>query len=138
MWDGDEVPNSYYLQCQWYMMITGLKHFIIIYLLGKEIKWKVIPRCDDDIKAIRELGVNFWNNNIIAKVPPDVTGIKKETEQITEQQNLKDEIEVAISDNKLQKYNEISEQIKELEIEKEKTKQEIFLEMGNNKKGLVS
>ena len=61
---------------------------MIIYLLGKEIKWKVIPRCEDDIKAIRDLGVNFWNNNILTKVPPDVTGIKKETEQITEQQTL--------------------------------------------------
>lgn len=136
MWEGDEVPSNYYLQCQWYMMITGLKYFMIIYLLGKEVAWKVIPRCEDDIKAIRELGKDFWNNNILAKIPPDVTGIKRETEQITEQQNLKDELEVSISNNKLQYYNAISDQIKELEIEKEKTKQEIFLEMKNNKKGI--
>lgn len=136
MWEGDEVPSNYYLQCQWYMMITGLKYFMIIYLLGKEVGWKVIPRCEDDIKAIRELGVNFWNNNILVKVPPDVTGIKKETEQITEQQTLKDELEVTISDDKLQKYNDISEKIKKLETEKEILKQNIFLEMKNNKKGI--
>lgn len=135
MWEGDEVPSNYYLQCQHYMMITGLKHFLIIYLLGKEIQWKVIQRCDDDIKAIRELGVNFWNNNILTKIPPDVTGIKKETKQITEQQNLKDDIEISITEDKLCKYYDISEQIKALEIEKEKLKQEIFLEMENNKKG---
>lgn len=135
MWEGDEVPSGYYLQCQWYMMITGLKYFLIIYQLGKEIQWKVVPRCEDDINAIRELAKDFWNNNIIPKIPPDVTGVKKETEQITEQQSLKDELEVAISDNKLQKYNDISEQIKKLEIEKESLKQNIFLEMENNKKG---
>jgi len=135
MWEGDDIPDSYYLQVMWYMMITGLKYFMIIYLLGKEIKWKVIPRCESDIEAIRQLGKDFWNNNILAKVPPDVTGIKKETEQIIEQQTLKDESEIAISDDKLQKYNEISEQIKKLETEKEILKQNIFLEMQNSKKG---
>jgi len=135
MWEGDEVPSNYYLQCQWYMMITGLKYFMIIYLLGKEVKWKVIPRCEDDIKAIRNLSIDFWNNHIIPKIPPDVTGIKKETEQINEQQTLKDEVEVAITENKLEKYNDISEQIKKLETEKEVLKQHIFLEMENNKKG---
>lgn len=135
IWEGDEIPDTYYLQCQWYMMITGLKHFLIIYMLGKEIKWKVVPRCEDDIKAIRQLSIDFWNNHIIPKIPPDVTGIKIETDQINEQQTLKDELEVAISDNKLQKYNEISEKIKELETEKEILKQHIFLEMEDNKKG---
>lgn len=135
MWEGDEVPSNYYLQCQWYMGITGLKYFLIIYLLGKEVKWKVIPRCNDDIKAIRDIGKDFWSNHIMTKIPPDVSGIKKETEQIIEQQTLKDELEVAISDDKLQKYNDISEQIKKLETEKEILKQNIFLEMENNKKG---
>lgn len=136
VWDGEDIPAQYYLQCQWYMMITGLKHFLIIYMLGKEIKWKVVPRCESDIEAIRELGKEFWNNYIIPKIPPSVTGLKQETEQITEQQNLKDEIEVAISGDKLQYYNAISDKIKELEIEKERTKQEIFIEMHNNKKGI--
>ena len=135
MWTGEEVPDSYYIQCQWYMGITGLKYFLIIYMLGKEIKWKVIPRNDDDIVALREVGKDFWNNNIIPKVPPVPVGVKKETEQILEQQFLSDGEEVDISDNKLTEYNEVSEKIKELEKEKERLKQEIFLELGNSKKG---
>ena len=136
MWSGEDIPASYYLQCQWYMMITGLKHFLIVYMLGKEIQWKVIPCCEDDIKAIREIGKDFWNNNIIPKIPPDVTGIKKETEQICEQQTLNDDLEVAITDNKLEKYIELSDKKKEIEKELEITKQNIFLEMENSKKGL--
>ena len=134
MWAGEEVPSSYYCQCQWYMGITGLKYFLIIYLLGKEVKWKVIPRCDDDIEALREIGKDFWENHIIPKIPPAPTGIKKETDEILEQQVLSDGEEVDITDNKLTEYNEVSEKIKELEKEKERLKQEIFLEMGNNKK----
>jgi putative phage-type endonuclease len=136
MWDGEEIPAQYYLQCQWYMMITGLKYFLIVYMLGKEIQWKVVPRCDDDIQAIREFGKDFWNNHIIPKIPPDVSGIKRETEEITEQQTLKDDIDVAISDSKLERYIELSEKEKEIQKEKELIKQKIFLEMENSKKGI--
>ena len=47
---------------------------------------------------------------------------------------LDDAEEIDITDKQLTKYNEISEQIKELEKERERIKQEIFLEMGNSKK----
>ena len=134
MWAGEEVPDSYYTQCQWYMGVTGLNYFLIIYLLGKEIKWKVIPRNEDDIKALREIGKDFWNNHIVTKIPPAPTGIKKETDEILENQILTDGEEVEITDSKLSAYAEVSEKIKELEKEKERLKQEIFLEMGNSKK----
>ena len=133
MWAGEEIPDSYYCQCQWYMGITGLNYFLIIYLLGKEVKWKVVPRNDDDIKALREIGKNFWNNNIIPKVAPDPTGNKKETEQINEQQNLIDD-EINLDNDLLEKYQECSDKIKDLEKEKERIKQELFLKMGNAKK----
>ncbi|CAI3547868.1 YqaJ viral recombinase family nuclease [Clostridium neonatale] len=135
MWAGEEIPDGYYCQCQWYMGVTGLKYFLIIYLLGKEVKWKVIPRNDDDIKALREIGKDFWNNNILTKIPPDPTGNKKETEQINEQQTLNDDTEINISENKLSYYKALDDEIKELETKKEQVKQEIFLEMGNSKKG---
>ena len=72
------------------MGVTGLNYFLIIYLLGKEVKWKVVPRNEDDIKALREIGVDFWENHIIPKVPPEPTGIKKETDEILQQQVLDD------------------------------------------------
>lgn len=135
MWAGEEIPDAYYCQCQWYMGITGLNYFLIIYLLGKEVNWKVIPRNEDDIKALRNIGVDFWNNHILTKIPPAPTGNTKETEDINYQQNLEDDSEVNISENKLAEYNKISDEIKTLETEKERIKQEIFLEMGNCKKG---
>lgn len=133
MWAGEEIPDSYYCQCQWYMGITGLNYFLIIYLLGKEVKWKVVPRNDDDIKALREIGKNFWENNIIPKVAPDPTGNKKETEQINEQQNLIDD-EINLDNDLLEQYQDCSDKIKDLEKEKERIKQELFLKMGNAKK----
>jgi putative phage-type endonuclease len=134
MWSGEEIPDSYYCQVQHYMSVTGLNYFLIIYMLGKEINWKVVPRNEEDITALRSIGKEFWENHILTKVPPAPTGIKKETEEILENQTLTDDGEININDNKLTQYNEVSEKIKELEKEKERLKQEIFLEMGNSKK----
>lgn len=134
MWAGEEIPDSYYCQVQWYMGITGLNYFLIIYLLGKEVKWKVVPRNNDDIKALREIGNDFWNNHIIPKIAPDPTGTRKETEQINEQQNLEDS-DINITNNKLSIYKELSDKIKELQQQQELIKQQIFLEMGDNSKG---
>lgn len=135
MWTGEEIPDEYYCQCQWYMGIAGLKYFLIIYLLGKEVKWKVIPRNEDDIKALRDIGKDFWENHILTKTPPDPTGNKKETEDINYQQSLKDGYEVNISGNKLALYTSLNEEKKDIETKLEKVKQEIFLEMANSKKG---
>lgn len=133
MWEGDEIPGTYLAQIYHYMGITGLDYFLIIYQMGKEFKWKVIPRNDDDIKALREIGKDFWNNNILTKIPPDPTGNKKETEQINEQQNLTND-EINLDNDLLEQYQEYSDKIKEFEKEKERIKQELFLQMGNANK----
>ena len=135
MWEGEEVPSNYYCQVQWYMYVTGLKHFMIIYLIGKEIKWKVIPRCDEDIEVMKNAAISFWNNNVLLKVPPLPVGVESETKAILYQQSLDNDIEQDISDNKLLKYQEVSEQIKELDKEKERLKQLIYLDLENSKKG---
>jgi putative phage-type endonuclease len=135
MWMGEEIPDEYYCQCQWYMGVTGLKYFLIIYLLGKEVKWKVVPRNDEDIKMLQDAGINFWNNNILAKVPPAPIGLECETKEILYQQALDDKSELIITDNKLEKYQSLNEQIKALEQEKEQVKQLIYLDLKDAKKG---
>lgn len=135
MWAGEEIPDSYYCQVQWYMGITGLNYFLIIYLLGKEVNWKVVPKDDLDILILRERGCKFWNENILTKIPPDPTGNVNETKQILEQQCLSDSAEVEITENKLARYKELGDNIKALQQQQEQIKQEIFLEMENNKKG---
>lgn len=133
MWAGEEIPDSYYTQMQWYMGITGLEYFLIVYLLGKEVKWKVVPRCEEDIQALFKIADDFWNNNILTKTPPGPSGLKVETEAINYQQSL-DGSEGSITGDKLEEYVLIGEKIKELEKEKERVKQLIFLDMGNSSK----
>lgn len=135
MWLGEEIPDEYYCQCQWYMNVTGLNHFLIVYLLGKEVKWKVVPRNELDIQNLRECGFKFWNENIIPKIAPPPSGLPCETQEILYQQALDNDIQMNISDSKLERYNTVSEQIKALETEKEQLKQLIYLDLGDSKKG---
>lgn len=135
MWAGEEIPDSYYCQCQWYMGVTGLEFFLIIYQLGKEIKWKVVPRNEEDIKALFQIGQDFWNNHILTQIPPEPVGLERETKEILFKQSLDNDIEVTVGENKLARYKSIDEQIKALEKKKEQIKQLIYLDMKDSKKG---
>ena len=67
----DEVPMTYLVQCQWYMMLTGLAETDLAVLLGNT-DFRVY-----NIKADQELmqlliseAKNFWENHVLSKVPP--------------------------------------------------------------------
>ena len=134
-WADEVLPSAYYCQCLQYLFVTGLKHFLIVYLIGRDVKWKVISRDEEDIKVLKETAIQFWNNNILLKIPPAPTGIEADTKAILYNQDLEGDTEQEISDNKLTKYQEISDQLKVLGKEKERIKQLIYLDLENNKKG---
>lgn len=73
-WDGDEIPDSYYCQVQWYLFVSGCERAHIYCLIGgnKPI-YKVVERNEEDIKRIFEDAKEFWHkveNNIM----PDIDG----------------------------------------------------------------
>jgi putative phage-type endonuclease len=73
-WDGDELPDSYYCQCQWYMMITGCEKWYIACLIGgNHFVWKEIPRNDEFIEDMRTQAIVFWSN-LESNIPPEVDG----------------------------------------------------------------
>ena len=49
-WQDDGLPNSYYWQCQHYMLCTGLPMWYIAVLIGgQHYDFKPVPRNDEDI-----------------------------------------------------------------------------------------
>lgn len=74
-WDGDNLPDAYYLQCQHYMMATGLKRWYIACLIGgNHFVWKTVERNEEDIQALLKLEKEFWEINVQNHVMPDVDG----------------------------------------------------------------
>ena len=61
LWKEDEVPDSYYIQCQWYMAVTGYdKWYIAVLIGGNEAVWKVIDRNQEQIDLLIKAGEEFW------------------------------------------------------------------------------
>ena len=74
-WEGDNVPDSYYVQCQHYMMVTGLPRWYIAALIGgQHYVWKCIERNEDDIEALFAAEHVFWTKNVTCGIPPEVDG----------------------------------------------------------------
>ena len=81
-WQEDEVPDAYYLQCQWYMAVTGYDRWYIAVLIGgNEAKWKVIERNQEQIDVLIQEGEKFWNM-VQSKTPPAPDGSKSAGEAI--------------------------------------------------------
>ena len=70
-WEADQVPDTYYCQCQHYMAVTGAEKWYIACLIGgNHFVWKEIPRNDDDIKALIECEKDFWSKVQTVTAPP--------------------------------------------------------------------
>lgn len=73
-WDDDKVPNNYYVQCQHYMAVTGKASWWIAVLIGgNNFVYKEIPRDEEVINAIIEVGREFWHL-VETKTMPAVDG----------------------------------------------------------------
>jgi putative phage-type endonuclease len=74
-WEEDKLPDYYYLQCQWYMYVTGWDFWYLAFLIGnRKFGVKVIERNEEVIDNIVKQANDFWNNFVIPKVPPAPSG----------------------------------------------------------------
>ncbi len=76
LWEGDNIPDAYYIQCQHYMMVTGLKKWYIACLIGGQtFVWKEVKRRENDIEPLFLAETKFWKM-VQDKTMPDVDGTK--------------------------------------------------------------
>ena len=130
-WKDDEIPDSYYIQCQWYMSVTGCeKWYIAVLIGGNRFIWKEISRNEDDIAALREAAIGFRykvENNIM----PDVDGSENCSEALAKKLSVQaDAVELpGEAQQELEKIAELGETIgvllKQQEQEKNKLKKRL-------------
>lgn len=81
-WEGDNIPDAYYCQCQWYMMVTGADKWYIACLIGgNSFVWKEVPRNEETITALRDAAILFWMK-VEDKQMPEVDGSKNCSEAL--------------------------------------------------------
>ena len=68
----DEIPVEYAAQAMYSLMITGRRRCIFGVLIGSDnLTTYELVRDEDTIVGMRAAAVAFWNDNVIARVPPD-------------------------------------------------------------------
>ena len=76
-------PDTYYVQCVHYMMVTGCKKwYLAVLVLNKEFMVFEIERDEDEIAALAKTEEEFWKL-VEAKTPPATDGTASTSETIS-------------------------------------------------------
>lgn len=69
----DIIPDQYLMQCQWYMLASGIKRWDVIVSIGGELPQIYhIEHNEELCRKLLDIGEQFWNNHVITKEPPSV------------------------------------------------------------------
>lgn len=131
------IPAHYEIQCLHYMAVTGATHCYIAALIGnQEFKWYRLERDQESIDYLMQIEKEFWEENVLKDVIPLPDGSYAYTEYLREKYPNSKAEEIDITnfiedvDDKLNRYDEIVEDMKALDGEKKAIEQEIQAEMG--------
>lgn len=73
-WEGDELPDAYYIQIQHYMAVMGWEACWVACLIGgQRYVQKEVQRNPELINTIIEKEREFWEEHFLKDVPPPVT-----------------------------------------------------------------
>ena len=135
-WEDDVIPQYYYAQVQHYLMLTGYKFaYIAVLIGGQQYKEFKIERSEEDINLIRNKAIEFYQENLLKKIPPMPDGsdaymnyLKQKALEIENNEVM----EFADLEEKAAKIKELGKEINSLKKEQDLLKEEIMLELINN------
>ena len=137
-WQGDSVPDAYYIQCQHYMAVTGKASWWIACLVGgNTFYYKEIKRNEEIIQAIIDTGAEFWRlvETKTMPAPDDSKACSEALKKLYRNSNGK-AIELSAQyNNVIVDYLELKEQLAELESKKRGIENLLKDALGDNEKG---
>lgn len=136
-WKDDEVPDAYFLQCQWQMMICDAPYCYLAYLIGnRTFNVKTIPRNQKVIDNLIKQAKIFWEEFVLKEIPPAPDGSMsaKDALNIIYADDKSDEPLDLTKDLKLdyEAYKINRGQAKALDNQANEIKQRFMALMGNN------
>jgi putative phage-type endonuclease len=128
-WEGNDVPNAYLLQCQHNMFVMDADFaYLAVLIGGNTFRYYYIERDHELIAYLFKIESEFWHNHVLAKVPPEMTGLGSEKDMLREiyPTSVDDEAHLVSLPNECIELVEKIEVAKLLmdELKKEKTKHE--------------
>jgi predicted phage-related endonuclease len=85
-WAGEDVPNQYYIQCQHNMAVMGMNYaWLAVLIGGNDFRYYFIPRDQEFIDYLIMIEQAFWNDHILQRIPPAMSGHDAEKEMLAAQ-----------------------------------------------------
>lgn len=137
-WEGEEIPDHYYAQMQWYMRVTGLQSWTMAALVGKRFFLRDIPRNPAFIEQQIQSAAAF-NQMLDEGTMPAPAGTESDLDILLEMfPNASDQvIEDAGMEAVLAEYKDLQESIKKITDRKDQLKAGIEQRIGEAK-GLLA
>lgn len=152
---GGEFPESYYAQCVTYMAVREFdRYYLAALILGFDFKIYQLTRIKDDtcpewcessvyvedeeIKALRQIAIEFWEQNVQTGTPPKMDGSESTTETLhTIYADSKPgaEIELLGRNKAFEMYGQLGAEIKNLQTQQEIIRQMLKDDLGENEVG---
>jgi len=140
-WENEQLPDDYYCQVQWYLAVTGLQTWYVGYLLGNRLfNGLKVPRNEAVIEKLITRGKDFWENNVLAKVPPAPGGFNCDMDilkKLYPEEERAKTIELHDIQDVYDEYKQLIKQQKEIELEISAIKQLFMSRMGIAEVALV-
>jgi len=141
-WEGEEIPAEYILQVMHYLAVTGKdKAYLAVLIGGQKYISKEVLRDEELIKQIVDAEVTFWNEFILKKQPPMVTGADSDSrllDRLYPEANINTSI--TLSDDRetmLDKREALDQEIKKKEFELNEIENLIKEEMKDSESALA-
>ena len=140
-WADGKIPAHYMAQVNHYLAVSGFDCWYIAALIfGKEL---VIHKITTDKEVLNNLIAkeeHFWKYNVMPEIPPVPTGSEGDTQQINQLYSADDRNKTADLNSirdLLDKRQELSDQIEQMEQEKMAIEQQVKLQMQDAAYGIA-
>lgn len=138
-WIDGNVPGSYMAQCYHYMLVTGAERVYIAVLFGNStFQWEVVERDEEVIQSILETEINFWNNHVEKRIPPETDGSEASENALNQMWKQTKPQSVELDDQRaelLRQWSVIKQQRTQLDKDERAIKNKLREYMGENEQG---
>lgn len=130
-------PDTYYVQCVHYMMVTGCKKwYLAVLVLNKEFMVFEIERDEEEIEALAKAEEEFWKL-VETRTSPATDGAASTTNTISVlyPESNDDSVNLFAYESELQQFMALTSQIKELERLRDEMANKVKAFLGESGRG---
>ncbi len=141
-WEGDNIPPMYICQLQHYMAVLDYdKAYIAVLIGGQKFVWKELQRDDEFIELMIEREKDFWENHVLAGVPPEIDGSKSATELLNKMYPEDDGSTIMLKSDEaemlIEAIESIKSEVKEKQVLQKEYENKLKLMIGEAETGVT-